>query len=139
MNMSNQSIDILKAKNLRLTPIREKVLSLLLSSEKAIANKDIEMAFDYLDRITLYRTLKSFEEKGIIHKIEDGTGVAKYAVCVDDCQEGHHHDEHVHFHCNDCGDTFCVEEVAIPKIQTPKKHKVETTSIVLNGTCESCL
>lgn len=137
--MGKKSKDIIKSKNLRPTPVREKVLNLLISSEKAISNKNIEVEFDYIDRITLYRTLKSFEEKGIIHKIEDGSGISKYAMCIDDCEEGHHHDEHVHFHCNDCGDTFCVEDVEVPTLKSPKKHKVENTSIVMNGTCENCL
>jgi len=118
--MSHSAEQILKEKQLRQTPVRVKMLSVLV------------------DRITLYRTLKAFEEKGIIHKIEDGSGISKFALCIDDCNEDHHHDEHVHFHCNDCGDTFCVEEVEVPYVQAPKKHKVKTMSIILNGTCENC-
>ncbi len=136
--MSSKVARILKSRELRATNVREKILELFIDAPKAITHRDIELAFDYIDRITLYRTLKAFEEKGLIHKIEDGSGVAKYARCIDNCDEDHHHDDHVHFHCNDCGDTFCVEEVEVPYIKSPSKHLVTKTTIVLNGTCEQC-
>lgn len=136
--MSQSIEEILQSKSLRATSVREKVLSVLLASEKATSPRDIELKFENLDRITLYRTLKTFEEKGIIHKIEDGTGKPKFALCIDRCDEDHHHDDHVHFHCNDCGDTFCVEEIEVPYIKTPSKLKVENTAIIMKGTCESC-
>ena len=136
--MSSKIANLLKAKDLRVTAVREKIFGLFLNSDKAITNRDIELEFDYIDRITLYRTLKAFEEKGLIHKIEDGSGVPKFAKCIDNCDEGHHHDDHVHFHCNDCGDTFCVEEVEVPYIKSPAKLVVKKTTIVLNGICESC-
>ena len=130
--------DILKEKKLRLTPVREKVMSLIQAQDRAIAHRDIEHSFEQIDRITLYRTLKSFEEKGIIHKIDDGTGIAKYAMCDTACDEHHHHDDHVHFHCNYCGSTFCIDEIEAPQIQLPKKHLVEKTTVVLNGKCSDC-
>lgn len=136
--MSSKISDILKSRDLRTTAVREKVLELFLKAPKAITNRDIELEFDHIDRITLYRTLKAFEEKGLIHKIDDGSGTPKFAKCIDNCDESHHHDDHVHFHCNDCGDTFCIEEVEVPYIKSPSKHLVKKTNIVLNGTCESC-
>jgi Fur family ferric uptake transcriptional regulator len=136
--MARSSTDILQSKKLRVTSVRENILTLLLSNDRAVSTKDIEKELKQVDRITLYRTLKAFEEKGVVHKIDDGTGVAKYALCIDKCDEDHHHDDHVHFHCNDCGDTFCVEEIEVPYIKTPSKLKVDRTSIVMNGTCERC-
>ena len=41
----------------------------------------LEKAFPRADRITIYRTLKTFEEKGIVHGIEEGTTEVKYALC----------------------------------------------------------
>lgn len=136
--MNEPISDILQSKGLRATPVRLKVLEQFQGSDNAVSPKEIELRFEQIDRITLYRTLKSFEEKGIVHKIDDGTGTPKYAMCIDKCDEGHHHDDHVHFHCNDCGSTFCVEDVEVPYIKTPPKLKVAKTSIVMNGTCEKC-
>lgn len=134
----SESKQILKKKNLRVTAMRQQILDLMLNAKAAVSQKSIESDLKEFDRITLYRTLKSFEEKGIIHKIEDGTGLHKFAMCAD-CDEHHHHDEHVHFNCNQCGDTFCLEEMEPPSFVNKTKHRIEQFNIVLKGTCEMCL
>lgn len=134
----NKSDNILKSHELRVTPVRSQVLEVFLESDVALSNQDIELEFDNLDRITLYRTLKAFEDKGIIHKAIDGTSVAKYALCDQDCNVHHHHDEHIHFHCNSCGNTFCVDEIKVPEIPTPTGFQITSMNIVMNGTCEKC-
>ncbi|HLG41131.1 MAG TPA: transcriptional repressor, partial [Chitinophagaceae bacterium] len=61
---------ILKRNNLSLTGSREKILSLFLKQEGALAHGDIEKkAGEKFDRVTVYRTLQAFLEKGIIHAI----------------------------------------------------------------------
>lgn len=136
--MAHTAKKLLQDKKLRVTPVREQVLTALMTKGHALSASDIELAFDYVDRITLYRTLNTFEEKGLIHKVVDGTKVAKFAICEEHCDEGHHHDDHVHFHCEDCGNTYCVEEVEMPYIKIPADFKVKTTNIVLSGLCKNC-
>src|SRR5690554_3310720 len=63
-------MDILRDKNLRVTPFRKEVLEIFLENEHAISIQDIEEALVEFDRITLYRTIKSFTNKGVIHEIE---------------------------------------------------------------------
>ena len=53
--------------------------------EIAVTLSDIENAFEKADRTTLYRTIKTFEEKDIVHQIDDGTGITKYALCEQGC------------------------------------------------------
>ncbi len=136
--MESTAKDTLRNHGLRPTPIREKVWELFNNASKALPNKELEMQFENIDRITLYRTLKAFEEKGLIHKIDDGTGVPKYASCHDDCADGHHQHEHVHFHCLNCLSTTCLEDVQFPKIDIPPGYLTENTSIVVNGRCANC-
>jgi len=38
-----------------------------------------------VDRSSIFRTLKTFEENKVIHSIEDGSGMTKYAVCAEGC------------------------------------------------------
>ena len=61
------------------------------------------------DRVTLYRTIKQFEEKGLIHEVIDTKGQAKYALCVTECTTHEHHDDHLHFHCSQCDRTIGVD------------------------------
>lgn len=70
--------------------------------------------------LLVYRTLQSFVEKGLIHLIPTTDNAIKYALCKDDCEAGHHHDNHVHFVCDECGKTTCLDEVTIPSVKLPK-------------------
>jgi len=138
----NKALDILVENGLRKTAMRQSVLEIFLDSDIAISQQLIETSlekqFDKVDRITIYRTLKTFEQKGIIHKAIDGTHTPKYALCVDDCTEHEHHDTHAHFHCDDCSKTYCIEELEAPKIKAPKGFKVKSTHLVINGLCNDC-
>lgn len=130
--------NILKKASLRVTPVRVQVLDLITNSNKALSSQDIEAELHDVDRITLYRTLKTFEKKGIIHEAMDGTNKTKYAMCIDECSEDHHHDSHAHFHCESCGKTVCVEDVTIPKVQLPEHLKITQANIILQGECDQC-
>ncbi len=132
------SDSLLRDHGLRVTEVRKEVLEIFIDHDAALSHQDIENKMDEVDRITLYRTLRSFEEKGVIHKAIDGTNVAKYALCENNCTEHHHDDHHVHFHCEKCGNTFCMEKITIPHIPTPSGFKVKDTNVILQGLCEKC-
>lgn len=138
MEKQKKVAELLRNHNLRVTDIRKDVLNVFLSQRVAISQSDLENSLPNSDRITMYRTLKSFQDKGLIHLALDSTNVAKYALCADHCDEHDHNDEHVHFHCESCGNTFCVEEVEIPMISMPGGYSVSSTNVVLNGTCQRC-
>ncbi|MEM8523149.1 MAG: transcriptional repressor [Bacteroidota bacterium] len=131
-------IKLLKDNGLRKTEVRIKVLNAFLESDQAYGQGALEAQFENLDRITLYRTLRTFEQKGIIHQAIDGSGKTKYAICTDSCTEHQHYDHHAHFHCKACDKTICLEEIEVPKIETPSKYKVEQSHLVLRGLCEDC-
>jgi Fur family ferric uptake transcriptional regulator len=134
----NPSEKILKKHSLRITPFRTDVIDIFSKAGKALSSNDIEVILKDADRITLYRTLKSFEDKGIIHKALDGTNTQKFALCESQCDEHHHHDEHVHFHCQKCESTFCLDHVHIPKINVPDGFNVNSKNMIVNGVCKQC-
>lgn len=124
---------------LRNTPVRNAVLSAFYEvSGTALASRDIETALSDLDRITLYRTLKSFEQNGLIHQVIDGTGVTKYALCTHQCNDEAHHDVHAHFFCVSCEQTFCLENTKVSQPSLDKGFKVNSAQLVLSGVCSSC-
>ena len=129
---------ILKQHNLRITQFRLDVISIFNNAGHALSAADLESRLSDPDRITLYRTLKSFEDKGIIHKAVDGTQTQKFALCESDCNEHHHHDEHVHFHCQLCENTFCMDHVYVPKVVLPHGFTLKDSSMIVNGICEKC-
>jgi Fur family transcriptional regulator, ferric uptake regulator len=139
MVRSNHRLDsILHRKQLSATESRRKILSLFLQNEDALAHGDIEKkAGEKFDRVTVYRTLQTFVEKGIIHSIPTADNSVLYALCKD-CQEGHHHDNHVHFVCSRCNKTICLDDVVSPKVDLPADYAADNVQVVINGVCREC-
>lgn len=130
---------ILKQNKLSVTESRQKILGLFLTNRAAIAHADIEhKAGEKFDRVTVYRTLQTFVEKGIIHTIPSSDNTIKYALCRHECFEGHHHDNHFHFVCSGCGKTECLEDFILPSLKLPKGYLAKNIEIVINGTCTNC-
>lgn len=129
---------LLDAHRLRKTHIREQVLGLFIDQSKALSKQDIERQLGEVDRITLYRTLKSFEENGIIHQAIDGTDVSKYALCPSHCGPDHHQHHHAHFHCRNCQDTFCIDEVDLALTPNIQGHQVDQVEVIVQGVCAEC-
>ncbi len=136
--MNNELENMLIAKQIKPTAMRLLVIEYLLKRKVAISLRDLETEFEKSDRVTLYRTLTTFEEKGIIHTIKDGTEVTKYALCQDECYNGVHSDMHIHFYCKNCKELYCLPKVQIPEIKLPRKFNLEEMSLVARGTCNNC-
>ncbi len=135
----NSVLDILKKNDLSITDGRKKILDLFLSSEGALAHADIETnTSNAFDRVTVYRTLQTFVEKGIIHNIPTTDNSILYALCKDDCAAGHHHDNHVHFICTNCHKTICLDDVIVPTVKLPKGFTPKQSAMVVNGICNDC-
>ena len=131
--------EILKKNHLSVTDSRQKIMQLFLNSNGALAHADIEKKTgENFDRVTVYRTLQSFVEKGIIHLIPTKDNSIKYALCKDDCEAGHHHDNHVHFICDECSKTICLDDVTVPQVKLPKGFTPQHAEMVVNGICGDC-
>lgn len=136
--MENYIHDLLKKGKLRKTQCRYEVLSLFLQNNRALSHADIEQNIDKTtDRVTIYRTLRTFLDCGLLHKVLDDSGSLKYALCKD-CPPRKHHHEHLHFKCLKCDRTICIEEVEIPAIKLPKGYKIIESNLLVQGICPNC-
>ena len=130
---------LLKRSDLSVTESRRKILHLFLEQPGALAHGDIEKkAGEKFDRVTVYRTLQAFVEKGIIHTIPTADNSIRYALCKDNCSGGHHHDHHIHFMCDECGNTYCLDDVVTPEIKLPKGYSASHVEVVVEGVCKNC-
>lgn len=134
----NNAEQLLTSKQIRVTAMRLLVFKFLAQKTTAASLTDIEKAFNTADRTTLYRTIKTFEEKAIVHQIDDGTGIIKYALCENDCDCEIETDLHLHFYCNNCNTTVCLTEHKIPKIKVPEGFIAENVNLVVKGVCDKC-
>jgi len=137
-SIENKASNVLRRKSLSITDSRKKILSLFLTSRDALAHGDIEKkAGEKFDRVTVYRTLQTFVEKGIVHTIPTADNSVLYALCKD-CSEDHHHDDHVHFVCSNCNATICLDDVVSPDIKLPEGYIPRNVQVVINGVCKDC-
>lgn len=127
----------LKEKNIRSTPFREVVLTIFDDADYALSLQNIEDKLGEHDRITLYRTLKTFKEKGVIHEIALPDEPIKYALCEHSCNDNHHEHNHIHFKCNECREVFCKDIKELPQIKIPNFNITEL-EISAKGVCENC-
>ena len=130
--------ELLKKNQLSITGGRRKILELFLQQDGALSHSDIEKkAGEKFDRVTVYRTLQAFLEKGLIHSIPTSDNSIRYALCKDDCSGGQHRDDHVHFICNTCGNTVCLEDVTVPPIKLPRGYVSEQGEMLVSGVWKS--
>lgn len=127
----------LKSKNIRPTAMRLLVLKFLKQQNGAVSLANIEAGFEQSDRITIYRTVKTFESKGLLHSISISNST-HYALCTEDCSENKHQDTHLHFLCDKCKQTVCLTQVSIPKIEIPEGFTLHNIEVIAQGVCEPC-
>jgi len=134
----NEIENFLTENQIRPTAMRILIYKFLATKNFAVSLADIELSFEKSERTTLYRTLKTFEDKGIVHQVDDGTGVAKYALCEKGCNCEIGSDLHSHFHCNICNETVCLKDNKIPHINLPEGFKAKDANLVVKGICDKC-
>ena len=130
---------LLKLHGLKKTKARLSILFVLNSRKSATSQPYLEKLIGKdVDSVTLYRALKSFEEKGIIHKVLDVNGTANYAMCDASCNDHEHNDEHVHFNCTVCFNVYCMDDFKIPEMKMNSGFTAVSANLTIYGTCESC-
>lgn len=130
--------NILKNHNLRITDCRIDVIEYFLDEKSALSQGNLESKFTKYDRVTLYRTLNSFLDSGILHKIPNATGVATYGLCHETCSPEHHDHNHIHFKCNNCGQIECLDDKTVPMVTVPSGYQIEAVNMIVDGVCAQC-
>lgn len=117
------SIDIenfLNGKGIKPTSNRILVAKELMKASHPVSLADLEILLGFsMDKASIFRVLELFSEKEIVHVIEDGSRSFKYELCNGNT----HHtisDQHVHFYCERCKETYCFESEHIPLVNIPE-------------------
>ena len=129
--------NLLKNHALRITDCRIDVLEKFYKTNHALSFKSLEDELNDYDRVTLYRTLNSFIDKRLLHRIPSEDGFASYGLCSAECSEFSHHHDHVHFKCNSCGHIECLPDQHVPKVNLPG-YVIEEQNLIVNGVCKIC-
>jgi Fur family peroxide stress response transcriptional regulator len=129
--------DRCKQHNLNMTPQRVAIYEELVRSKDHPSSEDIfERVKDVLPDIsldTVYRTLSSFAEIGVVHVVE-GYGESKR---YDPDISAHHH-----FRCRRCNSIIDFRDTSYDRLKVPKefrkKFNVTNIKVILEGLCERC-
>lgn len=137
--MSNNDVeDILTRKEVKPTSNRILVMRELIKASHPVSLADLEISLGFLmDKASIFRVLELFSEKDIIHVIEDGSRSLKYELC----HSGTHHtiaDQHVHFYCERCKETYCFEDVSVPLVNIPEGFSPHAINYMIKGICPKC-
>ncbi|MEK7995712.1 MAG: transcriptional repressor [Planctomycetota bacterium] len=136
-NPDTQARMMLKAADLYRTRGRVTILKVLLKAGKPLSHDQVARRSGpgHFDKVTIYRTLASLLEVGLVHRVFMDKRARHYELA-------HHCTErqcHPHFTCTSCGDTHCLTEISLPMAKSPHKgFIIRRQQVRLEGLCPAC-
>lgn len=132
------AITIIRERGLYVTYPRIAILSLLISGRKVVNVQDILKAVGAkFDRITVYRTLSFFCDKGLFYKILDNHNKAYYALDSGLTTASGTCSEHFHFKCLTCGTVECLP-IPYQNNELPDGFVKTGANLLIMGHCPQC-
>lgn len=123
---------------IRPTAVRLAVLEIMGSANRVWSAREIMERMQIerrVNKVTIYRILDDFTQRGVIRKIPL-EGKSTYELA---CQ---HHPPHPHFQCQRCGQVQCLEPVSLEKIwaelKGPLGNRADRLEIRVEGICQQC-
>lgn len=134
---TEEIIERLEAKGVKPTANRIIVLKALHDVHRPMSLKMLETQLLSMDKSSIFRVLSLFLEHDVVHSFEDGRGLLNYELCEHrgPCS---HKENHVHFYCESCQRSFCLEDIHIPQIMLPDGFLPHSMSFIVKGECPEC-
>ena len=131
---------VLHQHGLRKTTFRKELLSLFFDARSSLTAEEIKSKVGGTnDKVTIYRALDAFNKNGLIHRVPDKRNLTRYALCRTECSANEHIHNHAHFICNNCNETFCIDEIEVPVIKDSKGFNIKSSKLTLEGDCPDCI
>lgn len=127
----------LESHGVRPTAVRVLIYRAAAARANTFSLMDLEDELVTVDKSTIFRTLTLFADHHLLHETEDGSGSKKYCVC----RSGHMctlSERHVHFYCERCRTTFCLDHTFIPAVTLPQGFVASDAEYVIKGLCRDC-
>jgi Fur family transcriptional regulator, ferric uptake regulator len=131
---------LLQQKGLKRTAAREAILQLLDDAGHPVTHQDIIKTVKgrtYLDRVTVYRTLETLYQKGLLHRIQGIDGTWRFCRHRYD-STGKCGGNHIHFMCSTCKQMSCLPEQPLPWVAAPAGAVIRSKQLVVHGFCAGC-
>jgi Fur family ferric uptake transcriptional regulator len=136
--MSKQdTVELLAFHGVKPTANRILVASELEAAGRPLSLSELEAKIKTIDKSGIFRALTLFREHHLVHVIEDGGDGVRYELCHSHDEE-HDDDIHVHFYCERCRRTYCLEDTKIPPVALPGGFVMNAVNYMVKGICPAC-
>jgi Fur family ferric uptake transcriptional regulator len=128
---------MLKEAALYCTRARLAVLRVLMDASGPLRQDEISgrIAAEKFDKVTIYRTLDSLVEAGLVHRAFMHERTWHFEL-ADHCSE---RQCHPHFTCVGCGTTHCLTDTSVPMVRIPDEgFVISRQQVRLEGYCPAC-
>jgi len=130
---------LLKEHNLNHTKVREEILDAFLDKPQPLSATEVkELLSEGCDRVTLYRNLKTFTDKGLLHQIFISNQESKYVLHWHHSEKEINYHDHIHFKCVRCELLKCLTDQRIKIEELPEGFKMTDANFVVFGICRNC-
>ena len=124
---------ILQSHQLKWTSTRERILALLISMQRPLSAPELYRCFGQQeDRVTIYRVLDALYKRGILVKVLDEKGGARFFYSKDAAIDK------PHFQCRDCGCLYGLPELPESYLDQLTAFDIEQAVLVFRGVCSAC-
>lgn len=131
--------ELLKEHKLNQTKIREDILEAFLSRQQPLSATELKDLLNCdCDRVTLYRNLKIFTDKGLLHQIFVTNQESRYVLHEGPSPEEDNYHDHIHFKCIQCEHFQCLTDQKILIENLPDGFKMTDANFVVFGICRDC-
>ena len=128
---TKQCEDMLVGKGVRPTAARILVLQKLSERTSPASLFELEAELETLDKSTISRSLALLLEHHAIHSFEYEISQSRSETCPVG-------DRHIHFFCEVCRKTSCLNNIKIPVAQLPEGYIMDTINYTVKGVCPLC-
>ncbi|MGD0278019.1 MAG: Fur family transcriptional regulator [Smithella sp.] len=121
------------------TSQRLAVLNILLEATAPLSANTIRQSLNtkaHIDKVTIYRILSLFKQRGIIREIASAGGANYFEMVALE------NPMHPHFNCRNCGVLICMAPqpyIKMPELISSKDYySIENIEINISGLCSDC-
>ena len=130
-------LELMEGHGVKPTANRIVIARALASAGRPMSMTELEIELGTIDKSNIFRTLQAFREAHLVHVLDDSGDGVRYELC-----RSHHDDEdddlHVHFYCEKCHRTFCLEDIPVPSVAVPDGYDVHSVNYLIKGICPTC-
>jgi len=134
---ASETASLLERHGIKPTANRIIVAGALADEKRPLSIIELEDAIGSIDKSGIFRAIMLFKEHHLVHVIEDGSDSIRYELCQSHDKD-HDDDQHVHFFCEKCRKTYCLDGLAIPEVKLPERYTPRSVTYLVKGICPDC-